>query len=227
MFALFLAMVLIARGAPAADLVQAPAVASGPAEEVRPLLAWQELWTRPERSLGRTVRVRIQYHSRVESWNPFLTRFGSGQFAAFQAWADEQLPWIRSEFDSPAVRLFARRDGASERALDSATRHGRYEVLAIVREVFLDVPWLEVVQVLPLEEHIVEGTIIHAARARELMTSGSWKLAGLELDQAITDRLPPDARADLERMREECQRHRERDRPIDSSQDPPARTRKR
>ena len=69
-----------------------------------------------------------------------------------------------------------------------------------MRETFLDLPWIEVLEVLPLAEKISEGTAIHASKACELMTARNWVLAESELQQSITDDLPAVARAELERL---------------------------
>jgi hypothetical protein len=177
----------------------APGVQSAP-----PIVSWQDLCDHPSRWLGKKVRLRLQYQGRVADWNPYLTRFGSRRYAAIQAWSDEQLPWVRSDFDAPFVRLFFPRGESCAMAFDQAQVNDRYEVTAIVREVFLDVPWTEVLEVVPLAERIGEGTIIHAGKALELMQKRDWKLADLEIEQAITDSLPPPARAELERLRAEC-----------------------
>lgn len=177
----------------------APGVQAAP-----PIVTWQDLCDRPSRWLGKKVRVRIQYQGRVDDWNPYLTRFGSRRYAAIQAWSDEQLPWVRADFDAPVVRLFFPRGEACAGALDQALVNNRYEVTAIVREVFLDVPWTEVLEVVPLPGRIGEGTIIHAGKALDLMKKSDWKLAQLEIEQAITDTLPVPARAELERLRAEC-----------------------
>jgi hypothetical protein len=177
---------------------------SRPVEAAPPVVTWQDLCDRPSRWLGKTIRLRVQFHGRVDDWNPYLTRFGSRRYAAIQAWSDEQLPWIRSEYDAPLVRLFFPRGESCSWALDQAQASSRYEVTAIVREVFLDVPWTEIVEVLPLTERIGEGTVIHAGKALDLMKKRDFKLAGLEIEQAITDSLPPLARAELERLRGEC-----------------------
>ena len=175
-----------------------------PTPEAAPLTTWKELCERPSHWLGKTARLRIQFHGRVENWNPYLTRFGPRRFVAIQAWADEQLPWVREEFDAPSVRVFSKRGEASEWALESAQTGSRFEITVLVREVFLDLPWAEVTEVLPLAERIPEGTVIHAGRARDLMEKSSWKLAGLEIEQAFADELPAHARAELERLRAEC-----------------------
>ena len=169
-----------------------------------PVATWEELCARPTAWLGKPVRLHVQTSSRVESWNPYLTRFSSSRYVAVQAWADEQFPWVRADFEAPSVRLFVRRGSACEWAFDGTDASTRCEVSGVVRELFLDLPWIEVVEVLPLAERIGEGTVIHAAKARELLEAGSFGLAALELDQAITDSLPARARAELDRMRAYC-----------------------
>ena len=192
------------------------------------LATWADLCDRPSHWLGKTVRLRIQFHDRVETWNPYLTRFGPRRFVAVQAWADEQVPWIKEEFDAPAVRVFLKRGEASEWALGEAQQGARFELTVVVREVFLDLPWTEVIEVLPLPERIPEGTVIHASKARELMEQKSWKLAELEIDQACTDGLPAHAREELERLRATCREglateRRPRSTPRDARRDAPSR----
>jgi hypothetical protein len=174
------------------------------AQEAPPLVLWQDLCDRPSRWLEQTVRLRVQFQGRVDTWNPYLTRFGTKRFAGIQAWADEQFPWIQSEFDAPEVRLFLQRGESCAWALDSANPGARFEVTAVVREVFLDVPWTEILEVFPLPERIGEGTLIHAGKALDLMKTRAWSLAELEIVQAITDNLPAHARAELDRLRTEC-----------------------
>jgi hypothetical protein len=170
-----------------------------------PLVTWEQLCARPSQWAGKTVHLRIQYQDPVASWNPYLTRFAPSRYVAVQAWADEQIPWVKTEYDTPAVRLFALRDGSCAWAFQSARKGDRFEVTIAVREVFLALPWAEITEVVPLEERIGEGTVIHAGRAVELMKKEAWKLAELEIDQAITIRLPERARAELLRMKAQCQ----------------------
>jgi hypothetical protein len=167
---------------------------------------WSEIAKHPSRYVGRDVRVRVQMSARVASWNPYITRFGTSQFSAFDAWSDEQLPWLKSDFDAPAVRVFARRGGACEWALEKLKTYDRFELLVSVREIFLERPWAEIVEVLPLSERLTEGTVIHAGRACGLMHAGTWTLAENEIAQALNGALPPAARGALLRLREECRR---------------------
>ena len=169
-----------------------------------PLVTWKDLSDRPVVWLGKTVRLQVQFSHRVETWNPYLTRFGPRQFTGVQAWTDEQFPWVKTEYDSPAVRVFFRTGKACDWALEGAKPGARFELTGIVREIFLDDPWVEVVEVRPLLERIGEGTSIHAGKAVDLMTARSFALAESEFQQAITDDLPIGARAELERLLALC-----------------------
>jgi len=191
---------------PIAVLVLAAALEVPPrASSAAPaLVPWQDLCDRPSHWLGKPVRLRVQFQGRLDTWNPYMTRFGPRRFTAIQGWSDEQFPWIRSEFEAPLARLFVQRGGSCAWALESAQTGDRYEITAVVREVFLDVPWAEVLEVLPLPERIGEGTVIHAGKALDLMQKQNWALAELEIDQAIAENLPAHARAELERLKAEC-----------------------
>jgi hypothetical protein len=175
-----------------------------PAPEAVPLLEWSDIVDRPCRRLGRPVRVRVQVESHPTDWNAYLTRFGTGQFEALQGWADDQFPWLKSDFDAPQVRVFVRKGSAAARALAGAKTYSRFELFGTVREVFLDLPWIEVTDARPMTDVITEATVIHAARAIELIHEGAWRLARLEIDQALEAPLPTSATLELARLREQC-----------------------
>jgi len=169
-----------------------------------PLVSWKELVDHPARYLGKTITLHAQFHSRVESWSAYLTRFGSHDFAAYQFWSDEQLPWIRAEYDQPHVRLFARHGQPGEWAFTGAQAYTRYELRVRVRELFLDLPWAEIEDATPTVQEISEGTNIHAARGIDLLERGSPALARTEFEHALEGLLPAHARTELERLRDAC-----------------------
>ena len=198
---LLLAALALCALAPRANLQGKP---DAPKPAVAPLVAWAELARHPSLHLGERVRLDLQFHSRVESWSPYMTRFGPVAFQAWQLWPDEQFPWIKEDYDSPAARLFARRGTPADFTLAAATKAQRFSITAIVREVFVDSPWLEIESVSALPEQISEGTTIHAARAIDLARQGSWALAVGEFDQSLAGDLPTAARKELERLRDQC-----------------------
>ena len=125
-----LAVMLMLGGAATATLApatskqskSAPVPASAPRVEVPtpepvPLSTWSDLVDRPCRRLGRIVRVQVQVESHPTDWDPYLTRFGTGQFEALQGWADDQYPWMKADFDAPQVRVFMRKGSAAARVL--------------------------------------------------------------------------------------------------------------
>jgi len=169
-----------------------------------PLISWDELADKPCRWLGRKVRVRLQYESEPASWNPYLTRFGSAQFDAVKAWSDEQFPWNEYEFREPAARVFVRKGSPAQHELVGAATYSRYELTLIVREVFVDEPWAEIVSARPMLDQLTEATVIHAARGLEWMGQGAWKLAGLEFESALSAPLPEAATIELVRLRDAC-----------------------
>lgn len=164
----------------------------------------KELWAHPGRHLGRAVTIEVQVHSHPESWNPFLTRFGTTEFACVRAWADGQYPWNQSDYSRPATRVFVRRDSAAHWALAGAERFQRFELTGTVRSVFGGVPWFEVSGVKPLLRKIGEGTVIHASRGIELAGETAWWRARSEFDRALVGGLPESARLELERWIDYC-----------------------
>jgi hypothetical protein len=187
---------------------QLPLPGDGPAVAVEApvfeVVEAEELWSHPGRYAGKRVRVILGVHSEVESWNPFVTRFGPGQFRCLRGWSDQQQPWLETDFEHPRLRVFARRGSAAEWALDGAERYQRFELSCVVRAVFGDVPWLEVVGAKPLLRRLGDGTLLHASRGLDLMQKELWEAARLELQRATAGALPEPAREHLEALIERC-----------------------
>jgi hypothetical protein len=191
-------LLLASAGAP-------PAPGAGPGPR---FLTHGELAARPRDFLHVPVELHVQVEAPLERWNPYFTRFGSDDYAAVTAWADDQLPWVKEDFEHPAVRLFARRGSRAEELLAAAERHERFRVLAVVRELCAGRAWIEALVVRPLSERIPEGTVIHAERALRLIEQGAYELALGELDRALGPDLPPVAEEELRRLRALCEERR-------------------
>ncbi|MAF64519.1 MAG: hypothetical protein CMJ84_02505 [Planctomycetes bacterium] len=174
-----------------------PSGAAAAAELLPALVAYAELDAHPGRFLGRRVRVHVQAGAWVERWDPFLTRFGSEEFRALDAWADEQRLWEAAEHAAPLARLFVRRGSAAEWALSQARTFDRFELELDVRSVLVDRPWVEVSTVRPLEGGWSEGALIHAARAADLHAKGADPRARGELERALRGPLHESARRAL------------------------------
>jgi len=160
------------------------------------------LRSEPARYLGEEVRFALQFRALVEDWEPYLSRFDSARWLALEGWADETFTWDQPVFDAPAGHLFVRRGGGFEPLVRRAHTYQRFEVRARVREVFLGAPWLEVLELTPLEGEVGEGTIVSVTRARDLVAQGEFDLALEQFERARAAPLPPHALAALlEEMR--------------------------
>ena len=165
-----------------------------------------EVRTNPLPWVGRRVRFSLQFRATLDDWNPCLTRFGRVEWVGFAAWSDERFTWERQGHADPLQRLFVRRGSSLAEDLAEVHAYERFEVVAWVRELFLDEPWLEVESLRPLYEHIGAGTILHVGRARDLMRRQQWELALQQFERAQAAPLPAHARAELERQIIECTR---------------------
>lgn len=159
----------------------------------------------PRPYLGRSVLVRFQVQSHPETWNPYLTRFGSEDWARCEVWADEQFLWEREAWDAPAAAVFTRRDSVAHSALRDAPRLARFQARAQVSQVFLGRPWIEVSEVQRVPGAIGEGSVLHATRALEHLEKEQHRLALDHFDRALVGEMPDVARAELRRLREEAQ----------------------
>ncbi len=155
--------------------------------------------------LGRHTRLTLHFRGTVETWNPYHTRFGPPDWIGFEGWADERLLWVPEIWDDPAPRLFARRGSKAARRLERARALDRFEAVVVVREVFLGEPWIEVLSLEPLDEHVPEGTVLHVCRARLLQDRGQWELALQQYARGKSGPLPEHVRAEIDRLIAECE----------------------
>lgn len=164
---------------------------------------------RPSPWLGKRVRFVLQFRSLLEDWNPSMTRFGTADWVALSGWADERFTWDATVYENPLTTLFVRRGSPLAEQVAAARPHERFEVVAWVREVFLDEPWIEIESMTPLPEEVGEGTILHVGRARDFMRKKQWDLALDQFERAKAAPLPAHALAELEREIMECKEVRE------------------
>lgn len=167
-----------------------------------PLVTHRQLAERPSEFVGCEVRFVLQFHSIVEQWNPFVTRFSAHDYVGVEAWSDEQLPWIERDFERKAVRAFVRRGSFLDDFFRLGFRHERIAVRAVVREVFAGQPWIEILGAEATFESIPEGSILHVGRALEFERQGAYGLALSELERALSAPLPPRAAKAVRGMKE-------------------------
>jgi hypothetical protein len=158
----------------------------------------------PDSFLGKELEFVATVQSLASSWNPYVTRFGPGDFRALSVWADEQTLWLPEDFDHPFGLVFTRRGEPVETVFAAARPYQRFRMHGRVRECFLGRAWIEVDSAERLEAEVGEGTVLHASRAVQLMAAEQWKLALEDLERALAGDLPANAKAALEELRTAC-----------------------
>lgn len=183
-----------------------PVSASSPALDELEVheVALSELRRSPLEWLGQPVRFTLQLKGPLDAWNPYLTRFGPADWVAFGGWPDELFTWDPEVFEDPLPRLFVRRGSALESSVRSTPLYRRLAVTGVVREVFLDEPWIEVVGLAPQVEFVGNGTLICVSRAFDLMGQGQWDLARQQFQRARLAPVPRHVTEELERLELEC-----------------------
>ena len=175
----------------------ATASTAGTLQENEPASSLQvtlgELRAAPGRFLGREVHFLLQFRGLIEDWEPYLSRFEPARWVELEVWPDELFTWDEAVFEAPVGRLFLRRAGGFEPLARRARTYQRFEARGRVREAFLGQPWIELIDLVPIEGEVGEGTILHMTRARELAAQGQFKLALDQYERARTAPLPPHA----------------------------------
>ncbi len=159
-----------------------------------------DLRAEPGPWFGRRVRFTFQFSKARAEWEPFFTRFGPADFVAFEAWGDREYPWDEEVYDHPAGTFFARRGSVVEASLALARPHQRFEAVGVVRDVFLNEPWIEVQSMRRQLEHIPEGTLLHVQQARSFLDVEQWDLALDQLQRAMSAPLPNHAMEALDEL---------------------------
>ncbi len=163
-----------------------------------------EVFADPEPFLGRTIRFTCQLEEIPQTWNPYLTRFGRDAFGALRVWSDEQRLWLPEDYEAPQGLVFARRSSRAWERLAELPVYGRVAVVGVVRQVFLNRPWIEITSARPLSQAWTEGALIHASRGVALLRSGQLQFAANEFERARGSDLPPAVEAELHGLELRC-----------------------
>ncbi len=150
--------------------------------------------------LSKRVRIDIQLDRTAPSPAQALGAFSGPNWTALHAWPDEVFTWYPAVYRDPAPYLFVPAGSALAESLAETPRFTRLRVVAVVRELFLGEPWLEVETIEELEGFVNEGSILHVGRAIDLLREGSVAMALDQLERAHAAPLPEHARGELKRL---------------------------
>lgn len=130
------------------------------------------------------VQFDIQFCSMGKVSNPFFTQFVPSDYANFYAWAGDQPIWRKESYDDLFGMLFMHKENPEIHSLYDLRLYDRLRVTGVVRNVFQDTPWVEVMYFEPLTEKVDTPTLAHLYRAESHITRREWNRAITELSMA-------------------------------------------
>lgn len=152
--------------------------------------------------LAKRVRIDVQLDRTAASPPQAIGAFSGAGWSAVHAWPDEVFTWYPAVYRNPAPYLFVSADSPLAAQLADMPRFTRLRIVAVVRELFLSEPWIEIEAVEELDGFVNEGSILHVGRAIDLLREGSIAMALDQLERARSAPLPEHALSELERLEE-------------------------
>ena len=139
---------------------------------------------RPDAFKNVWVTFDTQFFSLGKVSNPFFTQFVPSDYANFYAWGGDQPIWRRESYDDVFGMLFVHKDNPEVEELYGLETYARVRVTGVVRNIFQDVPWIEVMTIDPLEGEVDTPTLAHLYRAEQHMARREWGRAISEFSLA-------------------------------------------
>jgi hypothetical protein len=149
----------------------------------------------PESFKGVWVTFAVQFASIGQLQNPFFTRFVASDYANFYAWADEQPIWRKEQYDDLFATLFVSKENDILNSIMRLECYDRVQVVAVVRNTFQGMPWIEVASYTELDAKVGTATLSHLYRGEEYMKQRKWLQAISELSLAPVDAVPDHVKA--------------------------------
>ena len=140
-----------------------------------------ELRAEPEAYRNVKIEFTIQFASLGKLTNPFFTRFTPTDFVNFYGWADEQEIWQQPAYNDLFGMLFYNKLNPQLEEVYQLRTYDRIKVTGIVRSVFQDSPWIEVLEFTRLGGKLDTAVLTHLYRGEQLMAQRQWQRAVAEL----------------------------------------------
>ena len=143
----------------------------------------------------RNVKVQFtaQFASLGRISNPFFTKFTPTEFTNFYAWGDDQPIWQEPAYNDVFGMLFLSKSNAQLEQLYTLSLYTRVKCVAVVRNSFQNIPWIEVLSFTKLGPKLDTAVLTHLHRGEKLMEQRLWQRAVAELSLAPGEGVPPAA----------------------------------
>lgn len=158
----------------------------------------RELQRVPTSYKGTKVRFIVRFHRAENLWAPFYTPFVPEDYIAFSGWAPEKKVWVKEDHLSDFPFLYMKKDSPDLHLVVEAPTYQVMELYSIVRNDFNNIPWIEVLHIVPCHEPILHDELLHhMIRGIEAVDAGRMEEGLGHLHEALHHDPPLDAAVDI------------------------------
>lgn len=158
----------------------------------------RELQRVPTNYKNARVRFLIRYHRTENLWAPFYTPFTPEDYLAFSGWAPEKKLWVKEDHLADFPFLYINKRSPDLNLVIQAPPYQVMELYGIVRNDFNNIPWVEVIHIVPCREPIIHDKLLHHMIRGLAAVKASRMEEGLgHLHEALHHDPPLDAAVDI------------------------------
>jgi tetratricopeptide (TPR) repeat protein len=159
-----------------------------------------ELLRNPRKYIDLPVRIQLYFSKSGKAYNPYFTRFNEDMYMNFSAWPLDARLYEKRDFQRAYHMFFIQR--ASMKLWKNLFEEDRItpiEVKAVVRDIFVGQPWIEVLDYDEKSAGLSENDVRNAVRGEALYQMGRYEEAALGYRKAIKGNHPRNIKVDLMR----------------------------
>ena len=174
--------------------VLTPCVIAQDGEE-QTLTTLNKIVKNPEAFRGLKATFVVQFHRLGNVDNPVYSQFDKHWYQNFSAWSDGVKLWERDAFHKDFPYLFLPRVSEATEEVASAPMFTRFLATGVVREVYNNQPWIEVVALQQLDRALNPNAVRQFARGYQLRNSRDHAGAAAAFHAADAKTLPSHLRS--------------------------------
>ncbi len=158
----------------------------------------RELQRVPTNYKATRVRFIVRYHRTENLWAPFYTPFTPEDHLAFSGWAPEKKLWNKEDHLSDFPFLYIDKECPDLNSIIQAPPYQVLELYSIVRNDFNNIPWIEVMHVVPCKEPLIHDELLHhMIKGLDAVKGGRMEEGLGHLHEALHHDPPLDAAVDI------------------------------
>ncbi|MDA3963093.1 MAG: tetratricopeptide repeat protein [Planctomycetota bacterium] len=166
-----------------------------------------QLVEQPTAYLGMRVRFLATFVQTSAMFDTFHTGFTPGQYMNIVIWDDDANIWDPEVRAAPVMNLYYEKKRAGSRTVSALAKYTVIQVTGEVVSDFRGTPWINVHEVVPLEQlgSLSDNGVYHVQRGVQLAGDQAYDLADENYATALEENLPLEARITVLKLRAQNQ----------------------